>query len=113
MALDTDELRVADEGTTMLERVESLRTMYRTNAELARDERRVPAENIEALQKAGFFLALQPARWGWSSGCDYCVWALLGGILPDGSYRTFLVPHRDYRIQDTLALDGTSGHRIQ
>ena len=22
-------------------------------------------------------------RWGWSSGCDHCEWALLGGIVPD------------------------------
>ena len=34
-------------------------------------------------------------RWGWSSGCDHCTWALLGGLLPDGSYRTFLVPRSD------------------
>lgn len=194
--VDTDALRVADEGAAMLGRVESLRTALRANAARARSERRVPLENIEALQKAGFFLALQPARWGgyelnpqdffrmqlaiaeccmstawasgivavhafqialmdqraqrdvwgddihtrvsssyapmgkveevdggfrfsgrwgWSSGCDHCSWALLGGILPDGTYRTFLVPRSDYRIEDTwysMGLQGTGSNDI-
>jgi hypothetical protein len=52
IALDTEALRIADEGTSMLERIESLQTMFRANAEVARNERRVPAENIQALQKA-------------------------------------------------------------
>ena len=194
--VDTDALRVADEGAAMLGRVESLQKMLRANAEQARAERRVPAENIEALQKAGFFLALQPARWGgyelnpqdffrmqmaiaeccmstawasgivavhafqlalmdaraqqdvwgedihtrisssyapmgkvtpadggfrfsgrwgWSSGCDHCSWVLLGGILPDGTYRTFLLPRSDYRIEDTwysMGLQGTGSNDI-
>jgi 3-hydroxy-9,10-secoandrosta-1,3,5(10)-triene-9,17-dione monooxygenase len=180
----------------MLERIESLRPMLRANAALAREERRVPVENIEALQQAGFFLALQPAnwgghqlspqeffrmqlaisescmstawasgivavhafqialmdhraqqdvwgddihtrisssyapmgkveaveggfrfsgRWGWSSGCDHCSWALLGGILPDGTYRTFLLPKSDYIIEDTwnsMGLQGTGSNDI-
>lgn len=194
--VDTDALRVTNEGAAMLGRVESLQTMLRANAEKARSERRVPLENIQALQKAGFFLALQPARWGgyeldpqdffrmqlaiaeccmstawasgivavhafqialmdlraqqdvwgedvhtrvsssyapmgkveevdggfrfsgrwgWSSGCDHCSWALLGGILPDGTYRTFLVPQSDYRIEDTwhsMGLQGTGSNDI-
>ncbi|MEZ5573034.1 MAG: flavin-dependent monooxygenase [Halioglobus sp.] len=196
MMLDTDALRVADEGAAMLARVEALRSLLRSNADLARAERRVPADNIKALQQAGFFLALQPARWGgyelnpqdffriqmviaeccmstawasgivavhafqialmderaqqdvwgsdihtrvsssyapmgkvepvdggfrfsgrwgWSSGCDHCTWALLGGVLPDGTYRTFLVPQSDYRIEDTwhsMGLQGTGSNDI-
>ena len=189
-------LRNAADGAAMLERIESLRTMFADNAETARRERRVPVENIEALKQAGFFLALQPARWGgyeldpqdffrmqmaiaeccmstawasgiiavhafqialmdpraqqdvwgddihtrvsssyapmgkvepveggfrfsgrwgWSSGCDHCSWALLGGILPDGTYRSFLVPQTDYRIEDTwhsMGLQGTGSNDI-
>lgn len=196
LALDTDALRVAEEGAAMLQRIESLQPMLRANAKRANEERRVPQENIDALQKAGFFLALQPekwggyaldpqdffrmqmaiaeccmstawasgivavhafqialmderaqqdvwgdnvhtrvsssyapmgkveaveggfrfsGRWGWSSGCDHCTWALLGGILPDGTYRTFLVPNSDYRIEDTwhsMGLRGTGSNDI-
>ncbi|MEH6581212.1 MAG: flavin-dependent monooxygenase [Halioglobus sp.] len=194
--LDTDVLLAADKGTAMLERVKSLQPMFKANADLARKGRCVPTENIEALQEAGFFLALQPAqwggfeldpqdffrmqlaisqscmstawasgivavhafqialmdqraqrdvweesihtrvsssyapmgkvqqveggfrfsgRWGWSSGCDHCTWALLGGILPDGTYRTFLVPKSDYLIEDTwhsMGLQGTGSNDI-
>ena len=54
-------------------------------------------------------------RWGWSSGCDHCTWVLLGGILPDGTYRTFLLPKSDYRIEDTwnsMGLTGTGSNDI-
>jgi len=196
LTVDTDALRVAAEGAAMLERVQSLQSLLRANADRARLERRVPLENIQALQQAGFFLSLQPARWGgyeldpqdffrmqmmiaescmstawasgivavhafqvalmdrraqqdvwgddihtrisssyapmgkvepvtggfrfsgrwgWSSGCDHCTWALLGGILPDGTYRTFLVPRSDYRIEDTwhsMGLQGTGSNDI-
>ncbi len=196
VTVDTDALRAADEGAAMLGRVQSLQGLLRANTEHARDERRVPAQNILALRQAGFFLALQPARWGgyeldpqdffrmqlaiaescmstawasgiiavhafqialmdpraqqdvwaddihtrisssyapmgkvepveggfrfsgrwgWSSGCDHCSWALLGGILPDGTYRTFLVPQSDYRIEDTwysMGLQGTGSNDI-
>ena len=194
--LNMDVLQRREEGEAMLSRIQGLQTLLRGNAERARSERRVPAENIAALQEAGFFLALQPARWGgyeldpqdffrlqmaiaeccmstawasgivavhafqialmdaraqndvwgddihtrvsssyapmgkveavdggfrfsgrwgWSSGCDHCSWALLGGILPDGSYRTFLVPRTDYRIEDTwysMGLQGTGSNDI-
>ncbi len=194
--LNMDVLQRREEGEAMLSRIQGLQTLLRDNADRARSERRVPAENIAALQEAGFFLALQPARWGgyeldpqdffrlqmaiaeccmstawasgivavhafqialmdaraqndvwgddihtrvsssyapmgkveavdggfrfsgrwgWSSGCDHCSWALLGGILPDGSYRTFLVPRTDYRIEDTwysMGLQGTGSNDI-
>ena len=180
----------------MLQRIKALQPLFRNNAALARAERKVPLENIEALREAGFFLALQPARWGgyemapqdffrmqiaiaeacmstawaggivavhafqialmdyraqqdvwgddvhtrvssayapmgkvepveggfrfsgrwgWSSGCDHCSWALLGGLLPDKSYRTFLVPRSDYVIEDTwhsMGLQGTGSNDI-
>ncbi len=180
----------------MLRNIQDLQPLFRQNAAQARQERKVPAENIQALQDAGFFLALQPriwgghelnpqdffrmqmaiaeacmstawaagivavhafqialmdcraqqdvwekdihtrisssyapmgkvepvddgfrfsGRWGWSSGCDHCTWALLGGLLPDGSYRTFLVPRSDYVIEDTwhsMGLQGTGSNDI-
>ncbi len=40
-------------------------------------------------------------RWGWSSGSGHCVWVLLGAIVPKEGYRTFLVPLKDYQIEDT------------
>ncbi|MFK7977206.1 MAG: flavin-dependent monooxygenase [Halioglobus sp.] len=196
VAIDADAMRVAEEGAAMLERIEALQPLFQENAARAHQERRVPQENIDALQKAGFFLALQPkkwdgyevnpqdffrmqmsiargcmstawasgivavhafqialmderaqqdvwgedvhtrisssyapmgkvenveggfkfsGRWGWSSGCDHCTWVLLGGILPDGTYRTFLLPNTDYRIEDTwnsMGLRGTGSNDI-
>ncbi len=190
-------VQMGDEaGAAMLAKVEALQPMLRDNAALAREERRVPVENVQALQDAGFFLALQPGewggaevdpqyffraqaaiaeacmstawacgivavhafqlalmdrqaqqdvwgddihtrvsssyapmgkvkpveggfqfsgRWGWSSGCDHCTWVLLGGILPDGTYRTFLLPRSDYEIEDTwnsMGLQGTGSNDI-
>ncbi|WP_372760614.1 acyl-CoA dehydrogenase family protein, partial [Litorivivens sp.] len=165
-------------------------------AERCKDERRVPDDTVAELQQIGFFLALQPARygglelmpqdffraqmalaeacmstawacgivavhayqlalmddlaqqevwggdihtrisssyapmgkvevvdggfqfsgrWGWSSGCDHCSWVLLGGIVPDEGYRTFLIPRTDYEIVDTwqvMGLQGTGSNDI-
>jgi 3-hydroxy-9,10-secoandrosta-1,3,5(10)-triene-9,17-dione monooxygenase len=45
-------------------------------------------------------------RWSFSSGCDYCRWAVLGGAVPAAvsgdppDPRVFLLPRRDYRIDD-------------
>lgn len=195
-AIDADMLDTTEAGAAMLERVKALQPLLRENAKRANSERRVPQENIDALQDAGFFLALQPkqwdgyelnpqdffrmqlaiaeccmstawasgivavhafqialmdeqaqqdvwgesvhtrisssyapmgkvevveggfkfsGRWGWSSGCDHCTWVLLGGILPDGTYRTFLLPNTDYRIEDTwnsMGLRGTGSNDI-
>lgn len=194
--VDAETLKRSEASAAMLERVIALQPMFRKNAQQAREERKVPQENIQALQDAGFFLALQPAawggyemdpqdffrmqiaiaeacmstawaggivsvhafqialmdqraqtdvwgedihtrassayapmgkvevveggfkfsgRWGWSSGCDHCTWVLLGGILPDGTYRTFLLPRSDYEIVDTwqvMGLEGTGSNDI-
>lgn len=62
--------------------------------------------------KGGFHLS---GRWGWSSGSDHCAWVLLGAIVPGEGYRTFLVPRRDYRIEDTwqaMGLQGTGSNDI-
>jgi 3-hydroxy-9,10-secoandrosta-1,3,5(10)-triene-9,17-dione monooxygenase len=51
-------------------------------------------------------------RWSFSSGCDHCGWVFLGGMIPpEGEgrapeMRTFLLPRRDYRIDDTWHVAG-------
>lgn len=60
----------------------------------------------------GFMLS---GRWGWSSGSGHCAWVLLGAIVPDEGYRTFLVPRADYVIEDTwfaYGLQGTGSNDI-
>ncbi|CAD5377696.1 3-hydroxy-9,10-secoandrosta-1,3,5(10)-triene-9, 17-dione monooxygenase [Pseudomonas sp. OF001] len=59
-------------------------------------------------------------RWGFSTGCEHCEWVFLGGNLTPGvgkgnSYRTFLVPKSDFRIErnwDVIGLRGTGSHDI-
>ena len=54
-------------------------------------------------------------RWSFSSMCDYCQWAVLGGVLPplrEGDppdARTFLLPRRDYAIEDNWFVMGLAG----
>ena len=54
-------------------------------------------------------------RWSFSSMCDHCQWAVLGGVVPplrEGDppdARTFLVPRRDYAIEDNWYVMGLSG----
>src|SRR6516162_7160456 len=51
-------------------------------------------------------------RWSFSSGCDFCQWAVLGGIVPPATpgeppeARVFLVPRRDYAIDDNWYVTG-------
>jgi 3-hydroxy-9,10-secoandrosta-1,3,5(10)-triene-9,17-dione monooxygenase len=55
-------------------------------------------------------------RWSFSSGCDHCRWVNLGAIagmieiegrqLPD--FRSFLLPRKDYRIDDNWHVAGLS-----
>ena len=54
-------------------------------------------------------------RWGWSSGCHHSEWVLLGAIVAQEGYRTFLVPRKDYVIEDTwhsIGLQGTGSNDI-
>lgn len=60
-------------------------------------------------------------RWSFSSGSDHCQWVFLGGMVPpEGDMkvpemRTFLLPRRDYRIEDTwhvVALRGTGSNDV-
>jgi 3-hydroxy-9,10-secoandrosta-1,3,5(10)-triene-9,17-dione monooxygenase len=54
-------------------------------------------------------------RWSFSSGCDFCQWAALGGLVPPlgdsdaPDMRTFLVPRSDYTIDDTWYAVGLCG----
>ena len=54
-------------------------------------------------------------RWSFSSGCDHCGWAVLGGAAPAAAPgappdpRVFLVPRRDYRIDDNWHVMGLCG----
>jgi 3-hydroxy-9,10-secoandrosta-1,3,5(10)-triene-9,17-dione monooxygenase len=54
-------------------------------------------------------------RWSFSSGCDFCQWAVLGGIAPPAEpggppdARTFLLPRSDYAIDDNWQVMGLCG----
>jgi 3-hydroxy-9,10-secoandrosta-1,3,5(10)-triene-9,17-dione monooxygenase len=54
-------------------------------------------------------------RWSFSSGCDHCQWIFLGGMVPPATegappeMRTFLLPRRDYRIEDNWHVIGLRG----
>ena len=50
-------------------------------------------------------------RWLYSSGCDHCSWALLGGVVPASEpeafdWRFFLVPRPQFAIIDTWNVSG-------
>ncbi|MBV8119880.1 MAG: flavin-dependent monooxygenase [Alphaproteobacteria bacterium] len=51
-------------------------------------------------------------RWSFSSGCDHCQWAVLGGAAPPATpgeppdLRVFLLPRHDYRIDDNWHVMG-------
>jgi 3-hydroxy-9,10-secoandrosta-1,3,5(10)-triene-9,17-dione monooxygenase len=70
-----------------------------------------PVGRVERVE-GGFRLS---GRWGFSSGCEHCTWVLLGALVPpetpDGApdMRTFLLPRRDYRIEDTWQVFGLKG----
>lgn len=57
-------------------------------------------------------------RWSFSSGCDFCRWVVLGGLVPAApgadpgtppEARTFLLPRRDYEIDDNWHVVGLCG----
>jgi 3-hydroxy-9,10-secoandrosta-1,3,5(10)-triene-9,17-dione monooxygenase len=47
-------------------------------------------------------------HWDFSSGCDAAQWAMLGGMTDDG-LRWFLIPRKDYTIEDTWFVSGMRG----
>ncbi|MGL6070138.1 acyl-CoA dehydrogenase family protein [Craterilacuibacter sp.] len=60
-------------------------------------------------------------RWSFSTGCERCDWVFLGGNLKPtegkggDTYRTFLLPKSDYRIErnwDVIGLRATGSHDI-
>ncbi|WP_165324083.1 acyl-CoA dehydrogenase family protein [Rhizorhabdus phycosphaerae] len=76
-----------------------------------------PVGKVEHAE-GGFYLS---GRWGFSSGSQHCDWVLLGSLVPPKNegdapdMRTFLVPRKDYRIEetwDTFGLQGTGSHDV-
>ncbi|HVK72086.1 MAG TPA: flavin-dependent monooxygenase [Kofleriaceae bacterium] len=64
-------------------------------------------------EPGGFQLS---GRWSFSSGCDHGQWAFLGGLVPPPAgeagppeMRTFLVPRKDWRIEDNWHVMGLKG----
>ena len=115
------------EGQAMLERVLGLQGLLRQNARRALDERRVPEQNIQALQDAGFFLALQPRKWGGyeldpqdffrmqmaiAEACMSTAWA--SGIVAVHAFQIALMDERadmSGPAHFTLVLGSISAHR--
>src|SRR6266571_1430571 len=70
-----------------------------------------PTGTVERVE-GGYRLS---GRWSFSSGCDFCRWAVLGGIVPPAESgappdpRVFLVPRADYRIEDNWHVTGLCG----
>jgi 3-hydroxy-9,10-secoandrosta-1,3,5(10)-triene-9,17-dione monooxygenase len=68
-----------------------------------------PTGKVERVE-GGFRLS---GRWSFSSGCDLCQWAILGGSTrnPDGSpdARSYLLPRADYEIDDNWNVMGLCG----
>ncbi|GAW48171.1 MULTISPECIES: 3-hydroxy-9,10-secoandrosta-1,3,5(10)-triene-9,17-dione monooxygenase oxygenase subunit [unclassified Nocardioides] len=53
-------------------------------------------------------------KWSFSSGCDHCTWALLGGLVfnDEGNvvdFKTFMLPRENYTINDVWHMVGLSG----
>ena len=70
-----------------------------------------PTGTVERVT-GGFRLS---GRWSFSSGCDYCRWAALGGVAPPAEAgappdaRVFLLPRADYAIEDNWHVVGLCG----
>ena len=56
-------------------------------------------------------------RWSFSSGCDHCKWVVLGAVAGSveingaqrADLRSFLIPRKDYRIEDNWHVAGLAG----
>lgn len=66
-----------------------------------------PTGRVEAAP-GGFRLS---GRWSFSSGCDFCRWVVLGGVVPGDppDARVFLLPRSDYAIDDNWHVMGLCG----
>jgi 3-hydroxy-9,10-secoandrosta-1,3,5(10)-triene-9,17-dione monooxygenase len=70
-----------------------------------------PTGTVECVD-GGFRLR---GRWSFSSGCDFCQWVVLGGMVPSPhageppALHTFLVPRSDYTIDDNWYVMGLCG----
>ena len=106
----------AETAIAMLDRVRELQPQFRELAPQAKESRRVPQENIDALQEAGFFLALQPASYGGyelnpqdffrmqsaiAEGCMSTAWA--SGII---AVHAFQIALMDTRVQEEVWGEG-------
>jgi len=76
-----------------------------------------PVGKVEHAE-GGFYLS---GRWGFSSGSEHCDWVLLGAVVPPAKegdapdMRTFLLPRKDYVIDDkwdTFGLQGTGSQDV-
>ncbi|WP_232678827.1 3-hydroxy-9,10-secoandrosta-1,3,5(10)-triene-9,17-dione monooxygenase oxygenase subunit [Nocardioides sp. R-C-SC26] len=61
--------------------------------------------------EGGYLLS---GKWSFSSGCDHCQWALLGGLVFNAEgqvvdFKTFLVPRESYTIVDVWHMVGLAG----
>lgn len=71
----------------------------------------MPVGKVEHVD-GGYMLS---GRWGFSSGSNHCDWVFLGGFVPpkeEGQrpdMRTFLVPRKDYRIEENWDVSGLRG----
>lgn len=71
----------------------------------------MPVGKVEHVE-GGYMLS---GRWGFSSGSDHCDWVFLGAFVPpkeEGQrpdMRTFLVPRKDYTIDDNWNVSGLRG----
>ena len=67
-----------------------------------------------SVERAGGGFRLR-GRWSFSSMCDHCQWAVVGGVVPPAregdppDVRTFLLPRSDYAIEDNWHVMGLCG----
>ncbi len=68
-----------------------------------------PVGRLDAVE-GGFRVS---GHWSFSSGSDHADWALLGGLVSDGSetpvHTTVLLPRSDFRVEDTWDVVGLRG----
>jgi 3-hydroxy-9,10-secoandrosta-1,3,5(10)-triene-9,17-dione monooxygenase len=99
----------------MLDKIKALQPKLRERAAYTREHHCIPDETIQELQEMGFFLTLQPKRWGGlemtpqdffqqqiaiAEGCMSTAWA--GGIIAVHAYQIALM---DERVQEEIWRD--------